>query len=248
MTMKFALITTTALLLSAAVSPAFAQTVDEADAPEVPARVTDFVLAEAPDDHVLGSEDAVQTLIVYASVTCPHCGNWFSKEWPKVQSELVETGLMRFVFREYPTAPAALAMTGFLMAECAPSEDYMDVITYQMNNQEQIFKDAQEGRGREAYDKIAKLAGMDSDESITACLSNPDMLAHIQDNSLRADLGKVRGVPAFFINGVSYGGEQDAETLIALITDMDAKGMTALPAELVAPDAKDEDHSGHAHD
>lgn len=245
MNLKITLLTATSFILTGLLSPALAQS---ADAPEIPARVTDFVLAEGPDDHVLGSDDAVQTLIVYASVTCPHCSTWFTDEWPKVQTELVDTGLLRFVFREFPTAPAALAMTGFLMAECAPSEDYMSVIEYQMVEQAQIFKDAQEGRGREAYNKIAKLAGMESDESINACLGNPDMLAHIQDNSLRADLGKVRGVPAFFINGESYGGAQDAKSLIDLITDMDEKGITALPADMVAPEQNHADHSGHNHD
>ena len=41
-----------------------------------------FALNEAPDDHVLGSNKAPITIIVWASVTCPHCSDWFSNEWP----------------------------------------------------------------------------------------------------------------------------------------------------------------------
>lgn len=217
---------------------AFAQ-----NAEDLPLRVTDFPLAEAPDDHVLGREDAAITMIVWASVTCPHCGDWFSKEWPLVKSELVETGKLRFVFREFPTAPAELSMTGFRLAECAPTEDYMAIIEYQMENQQEVFKAAQEGRGPEIYRQIAKLAGMETTEAISSCLRNPDITAHIIDNANRAGLAKVKGVPAFLINGQTYDGAQDAESLIKLINNMDEKGLSTLPKDIKPADA----HAGHDH-
>jgi len=101
-----------------------------------------FALSEAPDDHVIGSDTAPITMIGYFSVTCPHCSDWFTNEWPSVKKELVEAGKMRFILRELPTAPAQLSMIGFMMAECAPAEDYYKVIEYQMENQKQIFKQA----------------------------------------------------------------------------------------------------------
>jgi len=61
-------------------------------AEDLPPQVTEHSHSEAPNDHVLGSKDAATTMIVWASVTCPHCGDWFSNEWPLVKSELVETG------------------------------------------------------------------------------------------------------------------------------------------------------------
>lgn len=240
-------ILTSAILLAFA-STAFTATAqskaDIATPTDFPSLVTDFALTEAPDDHAMGSEDAAITLIVWASVTCPHCGTWFSEEWPVVKSELIDTGKLRVVFREFPTSPAQMAMTGFLLAECAPSGKYMSVIEYQMEKQKEIFKDASEGRGREAYNKIAKLAGMEDDDAITACLRNPDMLAHIQTNADRARAAKVRGVPAFFINGETYKGESDAKSLVDLITEMDEKGLSALPDGIRPADA----HAGHAHD
>ncbi len=221
-------------------------------ADELPSKVADYALIEAQDDHTIGSEDAAQTLIVWASVTCPHCSDWFTNEWPDIKTELVDTGILRVVFREFPTAPAQMALTGFLLAECAPSADYMSVIEYQMENQKEIFKEAKEGNGRDAYDKIAKLAGMDDEAAVTACLRNPDMLNHIQDNADRATAAKIKGVPAFLINGETYEGDPDAKSLVDLITDMDEKGITALPKGLKksAPhsDTDSEDHSGHEHD
>lgn len=214
------------------------------NAQELPPRVTNYPTSEAPDDHVLGSTDAAITMIVWASVTCPHCGDWFSDEWPIVKSELVDTGKLRFIFREFPTAPAELSMTGFRLANCAPTSDYMSMIEYQMENQDKIFKAAQEGRAAEVYREIAKLGGMETDEAITSCLRNPDMTAHIIDNSNRADLAKIRGVPAFLINGQTYRGAQDAKSLIELVNEMNEKGLSALPDDIKPSDP----HAGHDHD
>ena len=192
----------------------------------------DFVYTEAPDDHAIGGDFAPITMITYASVTCGHCGNWFSNIWPEIKTELVETDKIRFVLRELPTAPAALSVTGFTMAECAPKADYMSVIEYQMENQKMIFEAAEKGEARAEYDKIGKLAGLENEADINACLADQDKLAHIHTNSDRANGAAIKGVPAFYINGESYEGEQDAKTLINLIKTMDEKGLSALPTSL----------------
>lgn len=198
---------------------------------DLPPHITDHSHSEAPNDHVLGSKDAATTMIVWASVTCPHCGKWFSNEWPLVKSELVETGKLRFVFREFPTAPTDLSMTGFRLANCAPTADYMSLIEYQMEHQDEIFKAAQEGRAPEIYREIAKLGGMETDEAISTCLRNPDMTVYIKDNVDRATLAKISGVPAFLINGQPYKDKQDAQSLIRLINEMDENALSAQEAD-----------------
>jgi len=240
--MKNVLITLALAALTSAATPglSFAQTAED-----FPARVTDFAVTEAPDDHAVGSDDAAITMIAWASVTCSHCGNWFSTEWPAIKSELIETGKLRFVFREMATAPSEISMPGFLFAECAPSEDYMTVIEYQMENQRETFKAAQAGQGREAMMKIAKLAGMSDDDSIAACLRNPDMVAHIEDNWKRAKAADAKGtLPIIFINGQGYNGAKDAENLVKLIEDMDTRGLSLLPKGIAAA----KPHDGHNHD
>ncbi|MEP1230636.1 MAG: thioredoxin domain-containing protein [Litorimonas sp.] len=190
----------------------------------------DFVFTEAPEDHAIGGDFAPITMITYASVTCGHCGNWFSNIWPEVKTELVETDKIRFVLRPLPTAPAALSVTGFTMAECAPDADYMSVIEYQMENQKEILELAQAGQGQAAYAKIAKLAGLDDDAEITACLSDKNNSDHIALSNHRANAAGVSGVPAFFINGEEYKGDQSAKAIIKLINEMIETGSSSLPA------------------
>jgi len=191
----------------------------------------DYVFTEAPDDHVIGADFAPITMISYASVTCSHCGNWFSNIWPDVKRQLVDSGKIRFVLREFPTPPQALSLTGFALAECAPKEKFMSVIEYQMENQAKIFEQARAGKGKAAYNKIAKRAGLQNDAQIANCLNDPRNTGHIELSTRRADAAGVKGVPAFFINGEAYKGDQSAQAFTQLIDMMLATGASRLPIQ-----------------
>ena len=171
-------------------------------------------------------------MIVYASVTCSHCADWFTNQWPAVKKDLVEGGKIRFVLRPLPTPPAQMSMVGFMMAECAPKEDYFDVVQYQMENQLIMFKQAEIGKVREEYDKVARLAGLEDEAAIQACFQDLEKLKHIHTSGDRATAAKVQGVPAFFINGDNYKGDQSADALTKLILEMSEKGQSKLPTTL----------------
>jgi len=193
------------------------QTSDDHGHESVTPETVDFVFTEAPDDHVLGDDKAPITMIVYASVTCSHCSDWFTNQWPALKKDLVDSGKMRFVLRPLPTPPAQMSMLGFMIAECAPSEDYFDVVQYQMENQLRMFK---------------QVAGLEDDAAVKGCLEDLDRLSHIHKNGFRATAAKVQGVPAFFINGDTYKGNQSADTLTKLILDMSEQGLSKLPTTL----------------
>ena len=208
------------------------QTKTVIDNPELTVDTVEYTLTEAPDDHVLGDDKAPITMIVYASVTCSHCADWFTNQWPAVKKDLVDDGKIRFVLRPLPTPPAQMSMVGFMMAECAPKEDYFDVVQYQMENQLMMFKQAEIGKVREEYDKVARLAGLEDEAAIQACFQDLEKLKHIHTNGDRATAAKVQGVPAFFINGDNYKGDQSADALTKLILEMSEKGQSKLPTTL----------------
>ena len=60
----------------------------------------------SPDDMAIGSPNAPVTLIEYASSTCPHCAEFHETVWDQLKTNYIDTGRVRFVFREFPTDPA----------------------------------------------------------------------------------------------------------------------------------------------
>lgn len=169
---------------------------------------SEYIFAEAPTDHVIGSIDAPHTMILYASNVCPACGHWFAHDWPAVKAELVETGLLRLVFRPLPTEPVQPSLIGFIMAECAPEGTYMTVIEDQFARQPAILELIYSGASPKAqYDEIAIGAGLTTDEAINACLSNPDHMAAVRKKGDWFAGAELTGVPSFIFDGeVKDGG------------------------------------------
>ena len=49
-------------------------------------------------DHILGSDDAESIIVEYASLTCPHCATFHGDVFPRIKSELVDTGIVKYIF------------------------------------------------------------------------------------------------------------------------------------------------------
>lgn len=70
------------------------------------------------DEVTIGATNAPLHLIEYASLTCPHCAEFHAAAWSTLQSRYIETGRVRFTFREMATAPPAVALAMFQLARC----------------------------------------------------------------------------------------------------------------------------------
>jgi len=155
---------------------------------------------EVAGDHAIGNPDAKVTVVEYASVVCGACANFHTSVYPDFKKKYIDSGLIRFVFREFPTSPENLAQAGFLIANCAPEERFFDSVSLQFKRQRQIFKAAGDGTVRKEYVAIAKSSGL-SEADFDECLQNQEEIdkykAVVQGG---IDAG-VSGTPSFFING-----------------------------------------------
>ena len=60
-------------------------------------------------DESLGSANAPVTIIEYASMTCPHCAHFHETTFPELKKKYIDTGKVRFIFREFPLDQLAAA-------------------------------------------------------------------------------------------------------------------------------------------
>ena len=72
-------------------------------------------------DMALGPANASVTITEYASMTCPHCAAFNADVFPKIKSEYIDTGKIRYVFREFPLDIKAAA--GSMLARCIAKDD-----------------------------------------------------------------------------------------------------------------------------
>ena len=71
------------------------------------------------DGRVRGQASAPVTLIEYSDFTCGYCLKFFKDTWPRIQTRYVETGKVRFLYRDYPRADQGPGMDAAMAARCA---------------------------------------------------------------------------------------------------------------------------------
>jgi len=155
-----------------------------------------------PDEHVLGKADAPVTIIEYASMTCPHCARFHEETMPRIKSEFIDKGLVRFVFRPFPFD--RLAARASLMAQCAPAEGYFGMVDILFRSQNDWAHAGDESAAMAALKQIGRTAGL-SNADIDRCTADQAALDRIVEGikEAQAKFG-VDSTPSFVINGKKY--------------------------------------------
>lgn len=151
---------------------------------------------ELEGDHAIGSKDAPVVVVEYASVVCPACANWHNTVYPDFKKKYVETGKVRFIFREFPTSPPRLAQTGFAIANCVGEDKFMSNISTQFKRQEAILRAPDKAK---VYEDLAKASGLSSSE-YEACITDQEWIEEYKEKVKAAREKGVRSTPTFFIN------------------------------------------------
>jgi protein-disulfide isomerase len=157
-------------------------------------------------DNALGLSDAPVTIVEYASMTCPHCAHFHETTFPEMKKKYIDTGKVRFIFREFPLD--ALAAAGSMLARCSGKDKYFPMI-------ETLFSQQREWVVQKPLEPmlgIAKQAGF-TKQSFDECLANQEMLSGIEESRTRAMKLGVNSTPTFFINGKIFRGGLTPEEL-----------------------------------
>jgi protein-disulfide isomerase len=160
-------------------------------------------------EMTLGPDTAKVTVIEYASATCPHCAAFYNDTFGALKKEYIDTGKIKFVFREFPHQDAALA--AFMLARCAPKEKYFALIDVFFATQPDWTQNPLAG-----LNKIAQQAGF-TQESFDACMKNETVAKEILAVRSKAEGFGVTGIPTFFVNGERFEGETTIEAFRAKI-------------------------------
>lgn len=163
-------------------------------------------------DQVLGPENAPNTIVEYASLTCTHCKHFHDTTWPQLKQKYIDTGKVRFILRDFPLDP--LASAGFMLAHAAPNDKFYPMVDLLFDQQQNwAFVD----NPVPALFNIAKQVGF-TQETFELALKNQallDAVNAIKDRGAK-DFG-VDATPTFFINGVKQPGALTLEEIEKLL-------------------------------
>ena len=157
------------------------------------------------DDVVLGSADAPVTIIEYASATCPHCAHFHEVVWDQLKENYIDNGRVRFVYREYPTAPAAVAVAAFQVARCggASPEQYFSRLGEVYRQQGAMFESGSIEGIRQKLIEIGGASGL-SEQQVLQCVSDEAGAARARRILDASRQFNITGTPTVIINGQKY--------------------------------------------
>ena len=160
-------------------------------------------------DMALGPAKAPVAITEYASMSCPHCAAFDENVFPMLRSKYIDTGKVRFVFREFPLDVRAAAAS--MLARCIANDDaekFFGAIDTVFKQQEQLI-----AQPKDTLIRIGKQAGLD-DQAIERCESDQAQLDKLSaDQKFAVDVLKVDATPTFFINGEQVKGNMSFEDI-----------------------------------
>ena len=170
--------------------------------------------AVTAEDMTLGKANAPVTVIEYGSASCSHCAAWNNEVFPAFKAKYIDTGKVRYVFREFITAPPQLAAAGFLLARCAGRDKYFATLDNVFHAQAEVFRT---GDIKAPLVAVAAKAGL-SEPQFMACVSDQKAFDALNARvETWSDQAKIQVTPTFDINGKRYEGGQSLAALDAAI-------------------------------
>src|SRR5204863_1388098 len=136
---------------------------------------TELLVPPPLGDRSLGKDDAPVTIVEYASMTCPHCSHFHETTYPELKKKYIDTGKVRFIFREFPLDP--LAASTSMLARCAGKDKFFPLIEAFFAQQ----KDWVVQKPLQPMFAIAKQAGF-TQQSFDQCLANQQLLNGIEES------------------------------------------------------------------
>ena len=164
--------------------------------PQEPTRLQ----VSADDDAFKGEADAPVTIIEFSDYECPFCARFYTQTLPSLEQQYINTGKVKFVYRDFPLSFHQNAQKAAEAAECAGDQgEYWGM-------HDKIFEN-QQSLSVANFKQWASDLGLNSEE-FDSCLDSSRFASEVNADFSEGQSYGVTGTPAFFINGIKLVGAQ----------------------------------------
>ena len=175
---------------------------------------TEPVEVSIDDDAVKGDKNAPVTIVEFSEYQCPYCKRYVDQTFVQIKENYIDTGKVKYVFRDFPLGFHEHAKNAAIAAECAREQggddmywEYHDVLFENSPNL--------------AVDQLKQYAtdlGL-STSKFNSCLDNEEYADEVDADMKEGSGYGVRGTPGFFINGRLISGAQPYESFEKIIEE-----------------------------
>ena len=177
--------------------------------------------------YVLGSDSAPVTIVEYADFQCPQCENFDAVQWPSVYEQLVATGKLRWVYRDFPLDQIHVyTRLASHAAACADEQGRFWQMKQKLYNYQSSWSFGTGQMGK--FKDYAQAAGLNVDQW-QGCMESAKFAGRIQASYEEGGRLGVNSTPSFLIGGRIYPGVQGSDAIRRAVDSMIA-AMPKAPA------------------
>ena len=147
-----------------------------------------------------GNENAKIEILVYESLTCPHCATFHNKVYPDLKKNFIDKGLVKIEFKSFPLDIAALNASK--IAHCK-NDGKPDILHFLFYNQNLWMK----GETIEQINLSLKTIINKEDFGInfTKCINNKKIEDHILEDRIESERKfEINSTPTLIINNKKF--------------------------------------------
>lgn len=171
----------------------------------VPTEDTSPKKVSVDDDPMLGDSNAKVTMIDFSDYECPFCKRYFDETFSQVKKEYIDTGKIKYVYRDLPLSFHQNAHKEAQAAECA-REQGGDEVYFKYHDE--IFKRTTSNGTGLALTELPVIAndlGLNG-SALQTCLDSDKYKAEVDKDLADASTYGATGTPSFFIGKSDASG------------------------------------------
>jgi len=150
------------------------------------------------NDPVLGSNSAPLTLVEFSDYQCPYCLRFFKQTYPTLKKEYIETGKLRYVYKNFPLNFHKQARKAHGAASCAGEQGKY----WEMHDS--IFSDQAKMQVEDLRER-ARGMGLDM-AAFNTCLDSGKYAEKINKDIQDGIRAGVKGTPSFILGKTREDG------------------------------------------
>lgn len=166
--------------------------------------------------YVLGSAEAPVEVSVFADFQCPACQQFETIQFPAVREQLINSGMARWRYRDFPLEMHPHARVASHAAACANEQNKFWEMHDALYARQSEWSPSRNAAGK--FSEYAKELGLDVD-AYDACMKSAKFAGRIQASVAEGAKLGVNGTPTFLIGGrlYEYSGGLGSDSIRALV-------------------------------
>lgn len=163
------------------------------------------IMISADDDPVRGNQDAPITIVEFSDFQCPFCARFQIQTLPLILEQYVETGKVKFVYRDFPIQNShPNAMPAAAASECAHEQDkYWEYHDALFENQA-VWNKVEITSAITIFKEFATELNLNQ-EQFDSCLDSGKYIEEIKNDLNDGRNYGITGTPGFFIGNDDIG-------------------------------------------